>query len=84
MSRFKRHGEEVVMKAVSYRCQGCGGAIVDAVCARCAEKVEFLEQMAREHSLPDIGKVLRCLVNYAREHPDRHGDIFGEVRCLDC
>jgi len=49
-----------------------------------SEKVEFLEQMAREHSLPDIGKVLRCLVNYAREHPDRHGDIFGEVRCLDC
>jgi hypothetical protein len=27
---------------------------------------------------------VRCLVNYARENPDRLDDIFGEVRCLDC
>ena len=49
-----------------------------------AEKVEFLEQMAKAHGFPDIGKVLRCLVNYARENPDKHADIFDEVRCLDC
>jgi hypothetical protein len=49
-----------------------------------AEKVKFLEQMANAYRLDDIGKAVRCLVNYAREHPDRHEEIFGEVRCLDC
>jgi hypothetical protein len=49
-----------------------------------SEKVAFLEQMAAAHGLADIGKALRCLVNYARENPDKHQDIFAEVRCLDC
>lgn len=49
-----------------------------------AEKVDFLKEMARQHGLPDIGKVVRCLVNYARENPERHADMFDEVRCLDC
>lgn len=48
------------------------------------DKVAFLEQMAAAHGLPDIGKAIRCLINYAREHPERHADIFEEVRCLDC
>jgi len=48
------------------------------------DKVKFLEQMVASHGLPDIGKAVRCLINYARENPDRHGAIFGEVRCLDC
>ena len=49
-----------------------------------AEKVQFLERVAKEHGLPDVGKAIRCLINYARDHPDRHADIFDEVRCLDC
>lgn len=49
-----------------------------------SDKVKFLEQMAASHGLPDIGKAVRCLVNYARENPDRHEAIFAEVRCLDC
>lgn len=32
----------------------------------------------------DIGKAIRCLINYARENPDKHEDNFAEVRCLDC
>lgn len=48
------------------------------------DKVEFLQRMVTAHGLPDIGKAVRCLINYAREHPDRHGDIFDEIRCLDC
>lgn len=48
------------------------------------EKIEFLKTMAERHGLPDIGKAVRCLVNYAREHEDKHADIFDEVRCLDC
>jgi hypothetical protein len=47
-------------------------------------KVEFLEEVVRKHSLSDIGKAVRCLINYARENSDKHADIFGEVRCLDC
>ncbi|MBI3048628.1 MAG: hypothetical protein HYY76_10010 [Acidobacteria bacterium] len=49
-----------------------------------SEKVAFLEQMAATYGLPDVGKAVRCLVNYARENPDKHEAIFAEVRCLDC
>jgi hypothetical protein len=48
------------------------------------DKLKFLEQMAATYRLEDIGKAVRCLVNYARENPDRHEEIFGQVRCLDC
>jgi hypothetical protein len=47
-------------------------------------KIEFLEAVAAKYELPDAGKALRCLINYARENPDKHADIFKEVRCLDC
>jgi len=46
--------------------------------------IEFLEEVARTFHLEDSGKALRCLVNYARENPDKHAEIFGDVRCLDC
>ena len=49
-----------------------------------SEKVEFLEAMMERHGLPDVGKALRCLVNYAKEHPEQHAEIFDEVRCSDC
>jgi hypothetical protein len=49
-----------------------------------SEKVAFLKQMADAYGLPDIGKAVRCLVNYARENPDQQEAIFHEVRCLDC
>ena len=49
-----------------------------------SDKVQFLQEMAKKHGLPDIGKAVRCLVNFARENPDKHETIFGDVRCLDC
>lgn len=49
-----------------------------------SEQKQFLDDMAQKYGLPDVGKAVRCLVNYARENPDRHEAIFGEVRCLDC
>ena len=49
-----------------------------------AAKVEFLEQMVQAHGLSDIGKAVRCLIDYARENPDRQTLIFEEVRCVDC
>ena len=48
------------------------------------EKMQFLEAMVAKHGLTDASKAVRCLVNYARENPDKHADIFDEVRCLDC
>jgi hypothetical protein len=46
--------------------------------------VEFLQSAARQHGLPDVGKAVRCLVNYARENPEKGEEIFGDVRCIDC
>jgi len=46
--------------------------------------VEYLEEMAKKYSLPDAGKVVRCLINYARENPDKGNEIFDEVRCMGC
>jgi hypothetical protein len=47
-------------------------------------KVAFLEEKAKAHGLPDAGKALRCLIDYAREHPELHAEIFEEVHCVDC
>jgi hypothetical protein len=45
---------------------------------------EFLDEVVRQYALPDVAKAVRCLVNYAREHPDARAAMFDEVRCLDC
>ena len=47
-------------------------------------QIEFLEQMARKYGLPDGGKAIRCLVNYALAHEERHDEIFDEIRCAGC
>ena len=49
-----------------------------------SSQLEFLEEMARTYSLPDVDKALRCLVNYAREQADRQREIFDEIRCTGC
>jgi hypothetical protein len=49
-----------------------------------SEQVKLLKEMAARYDLPDIGKAVRCLVNYAREHGEKADEIFGEVRCSDC
>ena len=48
------------------------------------EKMAFLTEMIETYDLPDAGKAIRCLINYARENPDKRDAIFSEVRCLDC
>ncbi len=47
-------------------------------------KVTFLEAMVKQHGLPDTGKAIRCLIDYARANPDRQAEIFAEFRCNDC
>ena len=51
---------------------------------RSSAMVEFLQGAVTRHALTDVGKAVRCLVNYARENPDKGEEIFGEFRCLDC
>lgn len=49
-----------------------------------AAKVAFLESLVAKYDLADTGKAVRCLVDYARDHPERLEEIFTEVRCHDC
>ena len=49
-----------------------------------SSQVQFLEDTARKFGLPDASKAVRCLVNYARENPGKHSEIFDEIRCSDC
>ena len=49
-----------------------------------SEMVAHLEEVAKKYKLPDMGKAVRCLINYSRENPDRANEIFDEVRCVDC
>jgi hypothetical protein len=46
--------------------------------------VAHLEEVVQKYKLPDLGKAVRCLINYSRENPDRADEIFDEVRCVDC
>ena len=46
-------------------------------------KVDFLKNMVEAYGLPDAGKAIRCLIDYARDNPDKREAIFTEIRCLD-
>ena len=47
-------------------------------------QIEFMDQMIEKYGLPDRGKAMRCLVNFASDESDEEERIFGEIRCLDC
>jgi hypothetical protein len=49
-----------------------------------SEMVAYLAEVAKKYGLPDIGKAVRCLVNYAREHDSKRDEIFSDVRCMGC
>ena len=48
------------------------------------DKTDFLKEMVEAYSLPDTAKAIRCLIDYARDNPDKRDAIFTDVRCLDC
>ena len=48
------------------------------------KKIDFLKEMVETYSLPDTTKAIRCLIDYARDNPDKRQAIFAEIRCLDC
>jgi hypothetical protein len=48
-----------------------------------ADQKAWLEDMAREHGLPDASKALRVILDFARTDGDLQ-QIFGEIRCFRC
>ena len=48
------------------------------------EQMEYLVEVGQKYNLPDAGKALRCLLNFAIEKPDQADAIFTEVRCRSC
>jgi len=49
-----------------------------------SDMVAYLEEATKTYSLSDVSKAVRCLINYARENPERGKEIFDEIRCLGC
>ena len=45
---------------------------------------KFLQEMVNKYALPDVGKAVRCMADYAVDNPERQDDLFMEIRCLDC
>ena len=47
-------------------------------------QVKFLDEIVEKYELPDKGKAIRCLIDFARINSAEHDRLFKEVRCLDC
>lgn len=49
------------------------------------DQVAYLDEAVKAFNLPDAGKALRILINYARENPDKRDEIFSDIHCTgDC
>jgi hypothetical protein len=48
------------------------------------KQVEYLNKMAEDHQLGDLGKAIRCLINYSIESKKYEEDIFDTERCINC
>ena len=46
--------------------------------------LEYFDEMAKMHKLPDRSKALRCLVTFAMQQSQHENSIFTEVRCTNC
>ena len=49
-----------------------------------AGQVAYLTEMTGKYSIPDTGKAIRCLIDFARDEPDQERVIFEVTRCLGC
>ena len=48
------------------------------------KQVDYLDEMATKHNLPDRSKALRCLITFAMEQSEHENAIFTEIRCTNC
>ena len=47
-------------------------------------QLRYLETMMARHRIPDLGKAMRILVNFAMAAPDQEESIFKKTRCRHC
>lgn len=60
-----------------------GDEMMEATVKIRAGHMAWLEQMAKDHQLPDANKALRVLLEYAVQEGDVEA-IFKQVRCHHC
>ena len=47
-------------------------------------QLEYLEKIVADYDVPDIGKAVRCLIDYAIEEEDKEKEFFQLERCHSC
>lgn len=47
-------------------------------------QVEFLQGILKQYALPDPGKAIRVLIEFAIHHPELRDEIFSVICCRDC
>ena len=49
-------------------------------------QLEYLEKIVADYDIPDIGKAVRCLIDYAIEEKDKEKEkeFFQLERCHSC
>ena len=47
-------------------------------------QTEYLNNMVTKYNLPDIGKAIRCLIDFSIEKDAQEAEIFKEERCHSC
>jgi hypothetical protein len=45
---------------------------------------EYLEKMVEKYDIADMGKAIRCLIDFAIEQENLEVDIFRLERCHSC
>jgi len=47
-------------------------------------QVDYLRRMVEKHGLPDAGKAVRILIDFALHERDEEERIFTKLRCSGC
>ena len=47
-------------------------------------QLRYLEAMMTRYAIPDVGKAVRVLVNFAMAVPEQEESIFKKTRCRHC
>jgi hypothetical protein len=47
-------------------------------------QLRYLETMMARYAIPDVGKAVRVLVNFAMSAPAAEESIFKKTRCRHC
>jgi hypothetical protein len=47
-------------------------------------QLHYLQSMMARYAIPDVGKAVRVLVNFAMAAPEQEESIFKKTRCRHC